>query len=153
MKIFRVDDRLIHGQVVEGWIKNFNIPFVLIVSDIIEDNSMQKMIYQSIIPPKTELEFYSVENFINNWENIKKHDEMLVLFSNIKDLYKCRELINDEIYLNIGCIASRSHCIEVSDTVYLESEEIQWLNALASQWKIHIKKVPWENDVNFCGNK
>lgn len=149
--IFRVDDRLIHGQVIEGWIKNFKIADVIIVSDRISVDPMQQMIYQSVVPPKTTVSFTSLEDFINNWPKImKRKGALLVLFSNIKDLAACEEILSEDVYINIGCIASGTRCIEISDTVFLEQDEMDCLTHIASLWKVHIKKLPWEKDISFC---
>ncbi len=149
--IFRVDDRLIHGQVVEGWIKNFRILAVIIVNDRISASPMQQMIYQSVVPPRTEVTFYTIDKFVKEWEKFgKQKDSILVLFENIHDLIKCESALTRDVYINIGCVASRSHSIEISDTVFLEQEELDQLTILASKWQIHIKKLPWEKDAAFC---
>ncbi|MDR2870427.1 MAG: PTS sugar transporter subunit IIB [Deferribacteraceae bacterium] len=147
--IFRADDRLIHGQVIEGWIKNFNIPSVLIVNDTIASDLIQQTIYQSVVPAKTTVDFYSISRFKDEWSKIKNHKgALLVLFSSIDDLCKSTQAVgNEDIYLNIGCIASRTHSIAVSDTVFLEPEELCLLGKLAVRWDIHIKKLPWEKDA------
>ena len=149
--IFRADDRLIHGQVIEGWIKNFNIPSVIIANDAVSADMIQQTIYRSVVPPKTTVDFYTTEGFKSDWENIKnRKGTILVIFASISDLYDSMALITDDVYVNIGCIASRTHCISVSDTVFLEPDELTKLEELASKWQVHIKKLPWEKDATFC---
>lgn len=143
--IFRVDDRLIHGQVVEGWIKNFHIPRVVIVSDRISTDELQQFIYKSVVPGGTQVSYYSLDAFISAWQVIvSQKGTLLVLFESLADLLYCRTLVSNEVYINIGCIASRVHSIEVSDTVFLEPEELEELKEFATKWEIHIKKLPWE---------
>lgn len=149
--IFRADDRFIHGQVIEGWIKNFNILSVIIVNDSIASDIIQQTIYQSVVPAKTHVDFYSVARFKEEWAKIKNHKgKLLAIFSSIDDLWQSMQAVsNEDIYLNIGCIASRTHSIAVSDTVFLEPEEICQLGELSERWDIHIKKLPWEKDAAF----
>ena len=145
--IFRVDDRLIHGQVVEGWIKNFAIPRVIIADDAIACDSFRQMIYQSVVPTGTTVSFCSLDELINNWQEIEREkSDLIVLFQNISDLLRCDALLSNDIYINIGCIASRLHCIPVSDTVFLEPDELEALQALSERFPLHIKKLPWEKD-------
>ena len=152
--IFRADDRLIHGQVVEGWIKNFHIPTVIIANDAVASDLIQQMIYQSVVPAKTQVYFYSVDRLIADWQQIQALPApLLVIFSSINDLYRSEALLTSDIYINIGCIASRTHCIEVSDTVFLEPEEMDKLGKLFAKWDVHIKKLPWEKDAFFCENE
>ena len=74
---------------------------------------------------------------------------MLILFENIKDLYDLRELITDNIYINIGCVASREHKIEITDTVFLDLEELKILSELREKYNIYIKKLPWDTNIEI----
>lgn len=55
--IFRVDDRLIHGQVIEGWVKYFKIHHIYLVNDRVNDDPLQKMIYASSLPLAQSLQY------------------------------------------------------------------------------------------------
>ena len=39
--LMRVDDRLIHGQVVEGWVPSLKVDLVLVVSDTAAADEIQ----------------------------------------------------------------------------------------------------------------
>ncbi|MDR2104660.1 MAG: PTS sugar transporter subunit IIB [Deferribacteraceae bacterium] len=151
MVIFRVDDRLIHGQVIEGWIKNFHIPQVLIANNSVRNNAVQQMILQSVVPPKTTLNFLSLDELKSDWDAFSKRKQILVLFESIFDLMLCDSLINNNTYVNIGCVASREHSISLTDTVFLEPDEIKYLQELANRWEVHVKKLPWDRDANILG--
>jgi mannose/fructose/N-acetylgalactosamine-specific phosphotransferase system component IIB len=149
--IFRVDDRLIHGQVVEGWIKNFRIPKVIIADNHVAADEFQQIVYKSVVPAGTTVSFFTLDGFIADWPVISGTKEpLIVLFENIKDLLYCSSLLSDDIYINIGCIASRCHCIPVSDTVFLDPGELEALKTLAFRFVLHIKKLPWEKDSILC---
>ena len=42
IKVVRIDDRLIHGQIVQGWLKLVQIDKILVVSDEVAKDEMQK---------------------------------------------------------------------------------------------------------------
>jgi mannose/fructose/N-acetylgalactosamine-specific phosphotransferase system component IIB len=148
--IFRVDDRLIHGQVIEGWIKYFKIREIIIVSDRVCKDDLQRMIYSSILPEDCILQFYSIENFINNFAEIySAKRSILILFESVRDLYNVREVLNDEIIINVGCVASREHKIEITDTVFLDKDELILLSKLREKYDIQVKKLPWETAVEI----
>jgi mannose/fructose/N-acetylgalactosamine-specific phosphotransferase system component IIB len=150
--IFRVDDRLIHGQVVEGWIKNFHIPRVIIASDRINADAMQQMIYRSVVPAGTTVAFHTPGSLVADWAKINaQKGGLMVLFESVSDLYACRSLLDDSVYINIGCIACRVHSIAVTDTVFLEQAEMEALIELAQTHTLHVKKLPWEKECSsFC---
>jgi len=148
--IFRVDDRLIHGQVIEGWVKYYKINHVYLVNNRIADDPLQKMIYASSLPPGTELTTCKVSEFMSTFKSRKTCKEyVLVILENVDDLYTLKELINDNIYVNIGCVACREHKIEVSNTVFLDQEEINKVCQIRENFDVFIHKVPWETSVEI----
>jgi len=148
--IFRVDDRLIHGQVIEGWVKYFKISHVVLVNDRVSADPLQKMIYSSSLPPGTELTICTLDEFRVGYNaNKYNKDYVLVLVETVDDLYSVKELIDEKVYVNIGCVASREHKIEVSNTVYLNPEEIYKVCSIRSEYEVFIHKVPWETSVEI----
>lgn len=147
--IFRVDDRLIHGQVIEGWIKYYKIKNVIIVSDNICNDMLKKTIYSSITPSDVKLDFKCKDEFKKSFDPSQINDSLLVLFEDVATLYSLKDILNNDIYINIGCVANRKHKIEVSDTVFLTKEEIRMLCELRQNYMIYIKKLPWETSVDI----
>jgi mannose/fructose/N-acetylgalactosamine-specific phosphotransferase system component IIB len=148
--IFRVDDRLIHGQVIEGWLKHFKINHVIIANDKVSQNPLQKMIYASTLPPGTEISILSIADFIKSFRSDRyKKDYVLVLLENVDDLYAIKAMINSETYVNIGCVACREHKIEVSNTVFLNPDEIKKICEIRQDYEVFIHKVAWEPSVEI----
>ena len=148
--IFRVDDRLIHGQVIEGWVKYFKIHHVYLVNDRVNGDPLQKMIYASSLPPGTELTICTVDEFKKSFSGSKNPKEVvLVLVETVDDLYEIRELLSEKVYINIGCVASREHKIEVSNTVFLNPDEIYKVCRIRDDYDVFIHKVPWETSVEI----
>ena len=48
--LLRIDDRLIHGQVVMGWMKRFSIDHIVAVDDEIVEGSMQAKLIKMATP-------------------------------------------------------------------------------------------------------
>lgn len=148
--IFRVDDRLIHGQVIEGWVKYFKIHHVVLVSDRVADDPLQKMIYASSLPPGTELTICTLDEFKDTFTRKRyKKEYVLVLMESVDDLYETRFLLDDNVYVNIGCVACREHKIEVSNTVFLNPDEIFKVCRIRDDHEVFIQKVPWETSVEI----
>ncbi|ADD68087.1 PTS system sorbose subfamily IIB component [Denitrovibrio acetiphilus DSM 12809] len=148
--IFRVDDRLIHGQVIEGWVKYFKINHVVLVNNRVASDPLQKMIYSSSLPPGTELTICTLSEFMSSYNsNRYKKDYVLIIVETVDDLYEIKDLLNDKVYINIGCVASREHKIEVSNTVFLNPEEIHKVCRIREDYNVYIHKVPWETSVEI----
>jgi mannose/fructose/N-acetylgalactosamine-specific phosphotransferase system component IIB len=147
--VLRVDDRLIHGQVIEGWIKYFKINHIILVSDKIAENQLQQMIYTSILPSGCKLEVLTKDYFSKLIKKIKTKKVILILFETVADLYTYKDSLTEDMLINIGCVASREHKIEISDTVFLDKEEINMLCELRKKFDIQIKKLPWETSIEI----
>lgn len=60
--LVRIDDRLIHGQVVEGWLRVIQAGRIVVVSDQAVQDSFQVSLMRLAVPPEVELTVLSVED-------------------------------------------------------------------------------------------
>ena len=55
----RIDDRLIHGQVVVGWGQPLDVRFTVLVDDAVAESDSEKELYRMGVPPEMEVRFHS----------------------------------------------------------------------------------------------
>ena len=85
----RIDDRLIHGQVVEGWLKKIRVTHMMVVSDEAARDEMQKTLLGMAAPSNVKVSTFSVEEAASKIQsNIFNKDFLLLLFSNPKDVLR-----------------------------------------------------------------
>lgn len=53
----RIDDRLIHGQVVLGWGRPLGIERIVLVNDDVAASAWEQDLYRMAVPPEIELRF------------------------------------------------------------------------------------------------
>ena len=58
---FRIDDRLIHGQVVVGWGQPCGIRFFVLVDDEVARSDWEQELYRMGVPPEMDVYFASAE--------------------------------------------------------------------------------------------
>ena len=58
--LYRIDDRLIHGQVVVGWGQPLNARFLVLVDDLVASSDWEKELYRMAVPPEMEIFFADV---------------------------------------------------------------------------------------------
>jgi D-glucosaminate PTS system EIIB component len=56
----RVDDRLVHGQVVIGWGRPLGVKFVALVDDDVRGSRWEQDLYRMAVPEGVDIEFASV---------------------------------------------------------------------------------------------
>ncbi|MCX8084955.1 MAG: PTS sugar transporter subunit IIB [Calditerrivibrio sp.] len=147
-RIFRVDDRLVHGQVIEGWIKYYKINNVIIVNERVASDPIQQIIYRSVVPKGVSIYIVKPKDFLKEFDRFRD-EEFLVLFESVLDMMDFADVIDDSIEVNIGCIANRPHKYQISDTVFLDLIEIKMLCSLRERHEVSIRKLPWETSIEI----
>lgn len=60
IELYRIDDRLIHGQVVVGWGQPLGLRFIVLVDDDVAASDWEQELYRMGVPPSMEVYFHSV---------------------------------------------------------------------------------------------
>lgn len=144
IQLVRIDDRLIHGQVVTGWVNEYGIEQIIIVNDRLVNDNVQKSVLLMTAPPSVKVHVFGVEQFntIIKKNPIKK--KTMLLFSNPIDVY---DVYKDGIQfpsVNIGGIRyneERNH--RMSKAVAVTDVEKAALDKLvAAGVEVYIQMVP-----------
>jgi mannose/fructose/N-acetylgalactosamine-specific phosphotransferase system component IIB len=62
LDLIRIDDRLIHGQVVVGWGQPCELGFLVLVDDAVAESDWEQELYRMGVPPEMDVFFDSVES-------------------------------------------------------------------------------------------
>ena len=107
----RVDDRLIHGQVVTQWVKVFKAQKIVVIDDTVAKDKMQKNILKQAAASDIKVSILSVEKAAEVWEKNKFGNlSVFVLFKDVKQIAKLKEkgVSFDEITLgNMSIVNGR----------------------------------------------
>ena len=60
IELYRIDDRLIHGQVVVGWGQPLDLGFIVLVDDIVATSDWEQELYRMGVPPEMDVYFLNV---------------------------------------------------------------------------------------------
>jgi mannose/fructose/N-acetylgalactosamine-specific phosphotransferase system component IIB len=60
LALYRIDDRLIHGQVVVGWGQPLELRFIVLVDDEVATSEWEQELYRMGVPPEMTVHFASV---------------------------------------------------------------------------------------------
>lgn len=149
--LVRIDDRLIHGQVVEGWAKFTKANCIIVANDGVANNDFQKMVMEIAVPAGMKLEINSVQEAIKEVCAGKfEKDRAIILFSNIKDILKAIEYGLKISCLNLGGLRYCSGTKQISEAVAIQDEDINDLKKIVDLGiKIEIRLVPTEKPVDI----
>lgn len=132
LALVRLDDRLIHGQVVVGWGQPLNVEFIILVDDEVRDSAWEQDLYRMGVPSSIEVVFASIEEArrrIPDWETDPR---VGILLAGDIDTMAALVAGGTVPRVNIGGIHHRAGRSERLRYVYLTDEEAAKLRQLAS---------------------
>lgn len=146
MIIYRVDDRLIHGQVVENWLPTYNINTVVIVSEDVLNDEMKKNIMRFSTPQDVEIEYLKPEDLPDYKFNQEKN--YLVLFPSLDEVMKVVDKGFKIEKLNLGGIHyAKGRNFTFGKAIFISDEECKILKYLKSKGVyIYAQTIPQEKE-------
>lgn len=130
----RVDEKLIHGQVVVAWVPHLNIDTIIIADQDTKNDDWSKNIMKLSIPPEIQTIIFTCPSQV---AEILKDEALvllriLILFKSIESFIAATEAGFQPGLINLGNQACQSsgECIRLTDTFYVTDME---LATLASQ--------------------
>jgi PTS system mannose-specific IIB component/fructoselysine and glucoselysine-specific PTS system IIB component len=134
LALYRIDDRLIHGQVVVGWGQPLNVSFIVLVDDEVRGSDWEQDLYRMGVPPTIEVRFASVDEAareLSKWEADSRVGILLV--GDIDTAVALAERAPQVRRFNIGGVHHRTGRTERLRFVYLSDDEASKLRALAAR--------------------
>ena len=104
--LFRVDERLIHGQVVVGWGTSLHPQLIVVVDDDLAGAPWEQELYCLGLPPQLETRFASVDDArreLPGWQGATTR--IIVLTRDVRSMRRLLEgLPANRVEVNIGGI-------------------------------------------------
>lgn len=125
INLARIDDRLIHGQVVTVWVKVAEAKRIIVVSKDVYADSVRKTLVKQAAPPGIKVNIVDVEKAIKVYKNDKYENEtVFYLFTNPTEVV---EMVKGGVpitSINIGGMQYKEGKIQVTKAVSLSKEDI-----------------------------
>jgi len=123
--LYRVDERLIHGQVVIGWGSQLNPGRYVVVDDALAASEWEQELYRLSLPEDVEAEFATVKEARRKLPGWQEEEVRSVLLT--RDLRTMLELgeagLLEGESVNVGGIHHAPGRTQVRPYVYLDDED------------------------------
>lgn len=147
--LYRIDDRLIHGQVVVGWGQPLDIGFIVLVDDNVATCDWEQDLYRMGVPPEMELIFTDVA------EGVKRHASFvtdprrgIIVTPDIDTMQRFVAGVGTVHDVNVGGIHHRTGRVQKMRYVFLApAEEAQIRLLVESGVKVTAQDVPTARPV------
>ncbi|HYK83281.1 MAG TPA: PTS sugar transporter subunit IIB [Gemmatimonadales bacterium] len=147
--LYRIDDRLIHGQVVVGWGKPLNVRFIVLVDDTVRASEPEQELYRMGVPAEIEVVFASTAEARQRLPDWERDPRVGILVSgDIGTLAALTANGHGVSRVNVGGLHHRPGRSERLRYVYLTDAEAAQLKALAARGvEITAQDVPTARPV------
>jgi mannose/fructose/N-acetylgalactosamine-specific phosphotransferase system component IIB len=131
--LYRIDDRLIHGQVVVGWGQPLDIRFLVLVDDLVASSEWEKELYRMAVPPEMEIMFADVNSAVREharWASDPRPG--ILIAGDIASMHRLVSGVKAIGSINLGGIHHRAGRAEKLRYIFLTPAEEEELRALES---------------------
>ncbi|MBX4181182.1 PTS mannose transporter subunit IIAB [Sodalis sp. CWE] len=149
--LVRIDDRLIHGQVVTRWAKESNVKRIIVVNNEIALDLLRSNLIKQASPLDIKAHVVSIEKAIRVYENPKYANERIMfLFTKPEDVLHFIEggvTINS---INIGGMAFYQGKIQINNAISVNEKDIEAFKKLdALGIELEVRKVPSDSPLKL----
>jgi mannose/fructose/N-acetylgalactosamine-specific phosphotransferase system component IIB len=147
IKLTRIDDRLVHGQVAFTWTPALGVDCLLIANDKVAKDEFMKMTLGLAKPAGTKLLIKSLSDaaaFLNDEKN--KGLKVLLIINSVKDAATMATEVPEIRSINIGGIRLKEGAKLISKAVGVNDEDIILLRDLLNKGiELEVRQVPTDS--------
>ena len=144
IQLYRIDDRLIHGQVVVGWGQPLDVGFLVLVDDLVASSEWEKDLYRMAVPPEMTIYFADVDTAIREHSRYASDPRPgLLIAGDIASMYRLVCGVKAIGSVNLGGIHHRAGRVEKLRYLFLTPDEENQLRQLeAAGVEVTAQDVP-----------
>lgn len=151
VQLFRIDDRLIHGQVVMGWATALNSELIVLCDNSVFENDWEKELYTSCVPDYLQTTILDIDGTVNLLKQENNNlAKTIILF---QGPYVVETIAEKGIILtkiNVGGIHFREGRKKVLPYLYLDDDEINsFKRCMKKGISFECLDVPTGNNINL----
>src|SRR6185312_9991119 len=130
--LYRIDDRLIHGQVVVGWGQPLSLGFIVLVDDVVAESDWEQELYRLGVPPSMDVYFVSTSEAARELAKYAadRRTGMVLTGTIATMLTLARTAVRPVTAVNVGGIHHREDRTQKLRYVFLNKAEEQALRDL-----------------------
>jgi PTS system mannose-specific IIB component len=149
--LVRVDNRLVHGQILEAWVPFLHASCIIVVDDQVASDFFRETVIRMAVPCEISVIISGLEDFAETYAvQSCSGQKTIVLFSNVSDALKVYQLGFRYEKLNIGNVYNEDCKLCCTPSVLLSDNDIRDISSLHGEGvQIEFRRVPREKPVDF----
>ena len=129
----RIDNRLVHGQILATWVPALDVDSILVLDDELARNTLARSAMELAIPPDVQFEVSPVAQASAAFARLSHHQRTIILLRDVADASRALDAGLPLTRLNLGNVHIADGRHLVSQAVFLSSDEIAVLESIAGR--------------------
>lgn len=144
VKLLRVDERLLHGQVALNWVQNVGASSILIGNDEVVNNDVGKMALQMAKPSGSKLAIKSIEGAAELLNDPRTKDvTIFAIVRTVADALRLVKMTREIKEINIGGIKKKEGSKMIAAAIFVNKDDLNNLRELQKLVdKIEFRMLP-----------
>lgn len=151
--VMRIDDRLIHGQIVTKWIDYANAKKIIVADDKAAGDPMQQMLLKLAVPSGVKLEILTKADALKKIQEDTSSINVLLMVRNPKEANSLLDMGLKIDTINVGNISnskSETGRKKMLDFIYLEQQDVEELQAIGAKGvTLEIRAIPTDRSKDI----
>ena len=154
IEVVRIDDRLIHGQIVQGWLKVIQVDKILLISDEVAEDKMQQILLSMAMPSDVKLVVKNVKDASYELLNdVYDKDKLMVLFSNPQDIVKVLDNGFKFKSINVGGMHFTHGKVQILKNLSVDKEDIiSFMKLIENGIELEARILPSDERYNIIND-
>jgi len=139
----RVDNRLVHGQVLSAWVPALDVNVLVVIDDEAARNTLVRSAMEIAIPPDVQFEVAPVQQAGEAMLRVGAGKRAMVLLRDVAEVGRALDAGLKITRLNLGNVHFSHGRVPVSQAVYLSADEVAELHRLEARGvTVELKTLP-----------
>ena len=149
--LIRVDDRLIHGQILESWLPYLKAQCIVVANDLLAEDSFQMAILSMAVPERIKLRMVSVDSVGELNSDLELSGKTsLVIVSSVLDAYRIIQNGISAGRINLGNMRSSGADKQLMYSFWVRQKDIVMLKEIITQGIfVNLQSVPREKEIDI----
>ncbi|WDF82385.1 PTS sugar transporter subunit IIB [Lacticaseibacillus pabuli] len=149
IKMIRVDNRLLHGQVAVSWTHDLGADAILIANDAVPADPVRKSVMKMAKPEGTKLVIKTIEDAAKALNSgVTDKYKLFIVVESVPDFVRLRKLAPQLDFVDLGGAPTREGTTHYDKAVNLTDDEVAQVKQLVADGvDVFVQMVPTDSRV------
>ena len=150
VKFARIDERLVHGQIITAWAKKFSINKILVIDDEIARDPFMSQVISLSAQAGMDITILEAVKAVEYLRNVTAKGNLMLLFKNPKPVLELSEAGYILPEVNLGNLGSSPTRKRISKNVSLSEEETELVRKIVALGTyVYLQMVPADPQIDI----